>query len=157
MPDPASLRPLREDEYGSWLERTKRGYAADMVRAGFEPAAAAAKADRDHADLLGRGLASPGQLLFAIEADGAVVGSLWLAERDLDDGRRSLFVYALEIDPSRRGRGLGRAAMQLAEGVARERGLASVTLNVFGGNDVARGLYRSLGYEEQAVFMRKAL
>jgi len=28
-------------------------------------------------------------------------------------------------------------------------------LNVFGGNDVARGLYRSLGYVERAVLMGK--
>jgi ribosomal protein S18 acetylase RimI-like enzyme len=32
-----------------------------------------------------------------------------------------------------------------------------VTLNVFGDNGVARGLYTSLGYREQAVFMRKDL
>jgi hypothetical protein len=30
-------------------------------------------------------------------------------------------------------------------------------MNVFGGNDVARGLYRSLGYEERAVMMGKKL
>ena len=31
----------------------------------------------------------------------------------------------------------------------------SVTLNVFGGNEVALVLYRSLGYEETAIAMRK--
>jgi hypothetical protein len=30
-------------------------------------------------------------------------------------------------------------------------------LNVFGGNEVARGLYRSLGYSENAVIMSKSL
>jgi predicted GNAT family acetyltransferase len=30
-------------------------------------------------------------------------------------------------------------------------------LNVFGGNEVARNLYRSLGYEELAALMRKDL
>ena len=30
-------------------------------------------------------------------------------------------------------------------------------LNVFGNNDVGRSLYRSLGYEENAVFMTKAV
>jgi len=32
-----------------------------------------------------------------------------------------------------------------------------VALNVFGGNEVARNLYRSLGYEENAVSMSKKL
>jgi hypothetical protein len=35
--------------------------------------------------------------------------------------------------------------------------VARVDLNVFGGNEVARALYRSLGYEEIAVYMRKGL
>ena len=33
--------------------------------------------------------------------------------------------------------------------------LGGVALNVFGGNEVARNLYRSLGYAEAAVFMHK--
>lgn len=37
------------------------------------------------------------------------------------------------------------------------RGHESMTLNVWGGNDVARGLYRSLGYVEESVHMRKRL
>jgi ribosomal protein S18 acetylase RimI-like enzyme len=32
---------------------------------------------------------------------------------------------------------------------------AVVALNVFGGNEAARGLYRSLGYTEDAVSMSK--
>ena len=40
---------------------------------------------------------------------------------------------------------------------ARELGAEKVTLNVFGGNDVARSLYRSLGYVEESVHMRKRL
>jgi ribosomal protein S18 acetylase RimI-like enzyme len=35
------------------------------------------------------------------------------------------------------------------------RGYESMTLNVWGGNDVARGLYRSLGYVEESVHMRE--
>ena len=47
--------------------------------------------------------------------------------------------------------------MMLAEDEARRRGLDTVTLNVFGGNEPARGLYRALGYDETAVFMTKGL
>ena len=47
--------------------------------------------------------------------------------------------------------------MLLAENEARERGLARIELNVFGRNDVARGLYLSLGYVENSVQMAKDL
>jgi ribosomal protein S18 acetylase RimI-like enzyme len=47
--------------------------------------------------------------------------------------------------------------MLLAEDEARARGLGRVELNVFGGNEVARDLYRSLGYRESAVQMAKDL
>jgi ribosomal protein S18 acetylase RimI-like enzyme len=47
--------------------------------------------------------------------------------------------------------------MVFAEEEARRRGFAKIALNVFGGNDVARGLYTSLGYRETAVYMEKTL
>jgi ribosomal protein S18 acetylase RimI-like enzyme len=152
----SELRPLREDEYGAWLEQAKEGYAAQMVRAGYPEERASAKSDRDFAELLPEGLATPAQFVYAVEHDGEVVGSLWLCDRDGEAGR-TLFVYALEVDPDHRGRGHGKAAMVLAEDVAREHGLDTITLNVFGGNDVAQSLYRSLGYNEMAIFMRKDL
>jgi ribosomal protein S18 acetylase RimI-like enzyme len=47
--------------------------------------------------------------------------------------------------------------MQLAEVEARSHGLPRIALNVFGGNEVARNLYRSLGYAETSVQMAKDL
>jgi hypothetical protein len=47
--------------------------------------------------------------------------------------------------------------MLLAEDEARKRGRSRLELNVFGGNEVARKLYRSLGYVEAAVHMGKDL
>ena len=41
--------------------------------------------------------------------------------------------------------------------LGRERGVARVELTVLGGNEVARTLYRSPGYEESAVSMGKDL
>jgi ribosomal protein S18 acetylase RimI-like enzyme len=45
--------------------------------------------------------------------------------------------------------------MRYAEEEARRRGVGDVALMVLGGNDVARSLYRSLGYAENAVFMSR--
>jgi ribosomal protein S18 acetylase RimI-like enzyme len=47
--------------------------------------------------------------------------------------------------------------MLVFEDEARGRGLTEVNLTVMGGNEVARSLYRWLGYVERAVFMSKDL
>jgi ribosomal protein S18 acetylase RimI-like enzyme len=72
-------------------------------------------------------------------------------------GEPSIFIYDVHIDDVQRGRGYGKAAMLLAEEEARRRGLDSVALNVFGRNTLARGLYTSLGYVENAIAMSKDL
>ena len=68
-----------------------------------------------------------------------------------------MFIYDMAVDEAHRGKGYGRAAMGLAEEEARLRGIGRIELNVFGGNDVARGLYLSLGYVETSVQMAKDL
>jgi GNAT superfamily N-acetyltransferase len=147
---------MRADEYPAFLERALVEYAGDMIRAGIDPDAARAKSERDHAALLPNGVETPGHSLYVIEDGGDHAGYLWLAERDAEMGR-NVFVYAVQVDEAHRGRGLGRAAMVFAEEEARRRGFAKIALNVFGGNDVARGLYTSLGYRETAVYMEKTL
>jgi GNAT superfamily N-acetyltransferase len=154
VPDPPVVRPLREDEYGVFIERAMAFYVDDMVRAGIDRDVAQAKADKDLPQLLPDGLATRNHFMYAVEDDGRFGGYLWLCDRDGELGH-SLFVYAVEIDEEFRGRGLGRAAMVFAEEEARRLGIAKVALNVFGGNEVARGLYVSLGYAETAVHMEK--
>jgi len=150
-----SLRPLRDAEFEAWRREVTGGYAAEIETLGDTPhRAALSKAKADMAAILPDGLETPGHWIFAIELESEVVGRLWLAERTMD-GRQVMFVYDVEIDEQHRGRGLGRAAMLKAEGQAHARGIRRMELNVFGGNDVARGLYRSLGYVERAVSMGK--
>lgn len=152
-----SARPIRDDEYAAWYGQVTDEYAADIATHGMTPPdEARRKADRDMASVLPQGLATPGQAILVLEADGERVGRLWVGERTID-GRRALFVWDVHVEPGHRGRGFGRRAMELAEEEARSRGLARIELNVFGGNTVARTLYRSLGYEERAVAMARDL
>jgi ribosomal protein S18 acetylase RimI-like enzyme len=148
------LRPLREDEFETWRVRSRERYAADMVaNAGMSPAAAAAKAERDGTTALPQGLATPGHHLFAIEDEaGAEVGTLWFAAT-----AQHAWLYEIEVEETRRGEGFGRAAMEELEARGRALGLDRIELNVFGGNTVARALYRSLGYDETFVTMAKRL
>ena len=154
------LRPLRDDELDDYLARGRVSYARDMVeQAGIPEEPARAKAEHDWQHLLPEGLSSTGQFLYALEdtGSGERVGDLWFAERDSEFGGKAAFIYSIEIFEGFRGRGLGRQAMLVLEGEVRSRGLSRITLNVFGGNDVARSLYRSVGYAETAVFMSKEL
>jgi GNAT superfamily N-acetyltransferase len=68
------------------------------------------------------------------------VGSLWIGPHG-PDRADAFWVWDVEIDAPHRGRGLGRAAMLLAEEAARAHGATELGLNVFGPNTVARHLY----------------
>src|SRR5438067_9736538 len=94
--------------------------------------------------------------VFVIEVDGQPVGHLWLVERR-DAFEPTLSVYDIDVDEPYRRRGYGKAAMVFAEEEARRRGLTRIALRVGARNDVARDLYRSLGFEENEVAMSKPI
>lgn len=151
------LRPITAAEFPAFVTASKTGYAEGIeIHGGQTHEAALQKAEADFPAVLPLGLDTPGHFIFIVEANGAAVGRLWLAEREMA-GRRVLYVYDVSIHPEHQGHGYGRAAMRLAEDEARRHGIDRIELNVFGGNDVARGLYRSLGYVETAAQMRKDL
>ncbi len=153
------LRRLREDEWPAFVEDSKHQYAGDMVEnGGLSPEAAAEKAERDFVETLPDGLGTEGHFIFVVEdaASGEAIGRLWFAIREMW-GERVAYLYDVYLDEGVRGRGFGRAAMRALETEVREHGLARISLNVFGGNRAARGLYASLGYNETAVWMSKDL
>ncbi len=153
MPPEVTLRPLRDDEYAAWDAGHRREYARGLVEhAGLTPEEAEAKVARDIPAALPDGLATPGVHVWAAEADGRRVGTVFFGIRGTE-----AWLYEITIDEGERGRGYGRAAMLALEDEVRALGHDRLALNVWGGNEVARGLYRSLGYAEQAVHMRKLL
>ena len=148
------LRPVGDDELAGYLEEMHRFYVSDLRESlGLSPEEAAEKSVRDHATLFPSGRPAAGVHAFVLEDEaGDAIGRLFFAERPY-----GVWLYAIELDERVRGRGLGREAMLAFEERARELGAASIKLNVFGGNDKARSLYRSLGYVEEAVEMSKSL
>ena len=154
----ARLRPLRDDEFDAWVSAATAGYAAGIEHdAGLSHDEAQLKAQTDMARFVSDGSLPEGHAVFVVEDDGEAVGRLWVAERAIDGGRTALVVYEVAVEEHARGRGLGRLAMEFAAEEAKRRGIEQVGLNVFGGNEVARNLYRSLGYREVAVWMEKAV
>lgn len=142
-------------ELAAWLLRTRADYVEERMAAGDSRAEAARSADESLDRLFPGGAPAAGQLVGRVLLGEEVIGELWIGPYAEDPER--WWVWNIEIDERFRGRGLGRRTMELAEELALRNGATSLGLNVFARNAVARGLYRSLGYEESAVQMRKSL
>jgi GNAT superfamily N-acetyltransferase len=158
---PVQLRPLADDEFVGWRERTLRSYVDELVGAtGMTADAARDRAERQLAEMLPEGPRTPGHHVMAVlveqaDTEPARVGTAWLGPHP--DRADAAWVYDVSIDADRRGRGLGRGAMLALEHLARTHGHVEIGLNVFGPNRVARGLYDSLGYRVVATTMGKRL
>ncbi|MET8245173.1 GNAT family N-acetyltransferase [Streptomyces sp. NPDC005202] len=152
LPEGSRGRPLTEAEYGPWREHGKATYAQSWIDRGVPEDGAWAKSERDHAQLLPEGPATPGMLLSVLEHEGTRVGTLWVAITD-----DKAFVYDVEADASLRGRGHGRSLMLLAEAQAVAAGKRVLGLNVFAGNTPAERLYESLGYRPVLYALYKEL
>ncbi|MGA8117067.1 MAG: GNAT family N-acetyltransferase [Actinocatenispora sp.] len=148
-------------EYEKYMDRSVREYAEDKTRSGEYPPETAEERSRAEFDqLLPNGLDTPGMLLFsALDTDAGPtdqpVGLLWLALPG--PKRRQAWVFELWIEPGCRGLGYGRAIMLAGERELAARDVGEVGLNVFGHNEVAIGLYRSLGYRVTSQQMSKSV
>ena len=143
---------MEEEEFVAWLPLLRDDYAGDLIRdygMSADKARAQAVAEID-------GRRSAEHSVFVIEVEREPVGHLWLVERR-DAYEPTWVVYDIDVDEPHRGRGYGRAAMAFVEEEARRRGLTRIALHVGARNDVARNLYRSLGFEENEVAMSKPI
>ena len=114
------------------------------------------------ADFLRRRLADPDREVLVAEADGAVVGTVdvTLAE-DPDPGSIIRPVPTVDIGISVlegwRDRGVGHALMAAAEASAVARGARRIILDMSAANVGALRFYRSLGYAEYGLLLRREL
>jgi GNAT superfamily N-acetyltransferase len=80
------------------------------------------------------------------EQDGDVIGYLlYTPGFDLDRGGRFLYVVELFVRARARRTGAGRALLDAAAGIGRERGYAQMSWSVYAPNGTARGFYERLG------------
>ncbi|MEU2711544.1 GNAT family N-acetyltransferase [Streptomyces sp. NPDC007205] len=143
--DGVTARPMTHAEYPEWLASEKVAYAGDIVRAGaLSPEEAVRKSDRDFAELLPEGLATPDTTLLVLEAAGEQIGTGWLKHGYLDG---VTYGYSLYIQERHRGKGYGRAAMVAGEQATLAAGDSALMFTVWGGNEVAMNLYTSAGYQ----------
>ena len=159
MPDTSRvrLRPMTQEEYDAWRERSERGYADEIaVARDLDRESALAQSAGEFASLLPDGLTSPHMHLFTAFVDDEPVGIGWIELRQRASGT-SAYIYDIRLDGDRRGQGLGRALLEALHDVSRALGATSMTLNVFGDNPTAIRLYETSGYAVTSQQMRLEL
>ena len=151
-----TLRPMTEADYAAYLPRATEAYAAEVARNNLvSEDEGLARSQRSFETELPDGIHTPDQRLFIAEdAEGELVGYLWLARKAETD---TVFIYDIEVVAERRGEGFGRRLMELVEVEGRAMGMSRIELNVHADNEVARSLYESAGYREMRRQMVKLL
>jgi len=152
--EPVRLRPVDEEAYAAYRALALRQHSAEIARGGrFTSDEARALVGSGLAEGLADFLAQDRTWLFRVVAGDSPAGWLWLGPAPREPS--CVMVYDVRIDENRRGSGLGRAAMEAAEGVVADAGYDRIALQVLGWNTRAESLYRSLGYRVDSTQMSK--
>lgn len=90
--------------------------------------------------------------------DTIAIAGLWLGQAtDQRSGVLHPYVLLLYVLPDHRRRGIATALLTVAEAWAQQQGHRQISLQVFSHNQVAQTLYKHLGYQPEAVLMKKDL
>jgi ribosomal protein S18 acetylase RimI-like enzyme len=153
-----TLRPMTDGELAEWLTGQVEAFAAELVAAGETDAVARERSSRVYADSFPGGRRAERHRVDIAEADGERVGLVWTGPHPRrPDDATAAWIFDIEVDERRRGRGFGRELLRAVEEELRTAGVTELALNVFGDNDVARRLYGTSGYREVAITMSKQL
>lgn len=151
------LVKMTSTDFDLWLARRKKAYALDKEKANkLTPKEAWDIAERDFASLLPEGLNSKDSFLYVMKDRETSVGYLWFCIRGAEDNRKA-FLYDIIVEEEHRGKKFGKKAMLLLEDEVKKLGLSEIGLHVFGYNETAIQLYRSLGYGVTDLVMSKTI
>ncbi|HJZ47702.1 MAG TPA: GNAT family N-acetyltransferase [Roseiflexaceae bacterium] len=152
------LTPMTEAEFQAYLQPAIEEYGQDHVTSGrWSAEEANEKSAEEYRKLLPDGLASPDQHLFSIKNEqGENVGMLWFAVTERS-GQRGAFIYDVKIYEQFQRRGYATQSFQVLEPLARDMGLTTISLHVFGHNTAARALYEKLGFVTKNIVMSKTI
>jgi ribosomal protein S18 acetylase RimI-like enzyme len=156
-PGRRELRPMDDADFAAWKRRAIDGYAGNWVRWDVPYDWAARLGKEDFARILPDGPRTASTALRVLSDRGEDVGWLWLRLRDPADPAAPAWVFLVEVDAARRGRGHGRALMLAAEREALAAGARTLGLNVFADNTAALRLYESLSYRPTSYEVTKPL
>lgn len=132
LDDVAKLLPVVEGAYRG--EGSRRGWTTEADLLGGQ---------RTDAAMLAEIIADPKQAILMAEIDGALVGSVLIADRGAGTG----YLGMLSVDPSRQTGGIGKALVKVAEAAVAERfGARRMEMNVFWQRDSLIAWYERMGY-----------
>ena len=160
-----TLVPLTDADYADFVESQVTESARQRVHAGeWAPAEALDRSRAAHADLLGDRLRGRGHVfLKGVDAGGAPVGWLWvgpapafLARYGVGEPSRVRWLYQITVREDLRGRGYGRALLEVLHGRLAAEGVEAVYLRVYDWNAAACRLYARCGYEVVRRFVTDA-
>src|SRR5215217_3388400 len=143
-PPVTTVRPAGPGDRGFVLAATARlsAFGVPQGRTAPEIVEGEARTLRAYFDA-----ASPPETLLTAESDGSPSGFVFLEEHeDYFTLAIGAHIGILVVAEEAEGRGIGAALMAAAEEWARSRGSATLTLNVFEGNQRARALYERSGF-----------
>ncbi|MEB3313443.1 MAG: GNAT family N-acetyltransferase [Cyanobacteriota bacterium] len=98
--------------------------------------------------------------LWWVQSQGAseTVACLWLGwATDQDNGQVHPYLLLLYVSPEHRRRGIASALLEAAHDWAGQTGYRQISLQVLSHNQAAQLLYEKLGYQPQAILMRRLL
>jgi ribosomal protein S18 acetylase RimI-like enzyme len=152
------IRPITEQEFNTWKAASRENYAKEKEKEGLSAADARAESEASFKRHLSEGINTPGHHVYSVvlRNSGAVVGTLWWGMQKQGTSQIP-WIFDIVLDPSQRGKGLGRKLMELAQADVKAKGFGTLGLHVFGHNKVARSLYESLGFVTTNVVMSKKL
>jgi len=92
------------------------------------------------------------------QASSETVAGLWLGwATDQDNGQVHPYLLLLYVSPEHRRRGIASALLETAHAWAGQSGYRQISLQVLSHNQAAQCLYTKLGYQPQAILMRRLL
>jgi ribosomal protein S18 acetylase RimI-like enzyme len=158
-----TLVPLTEAERAVFFAEEVANYADQQVRdAGWPGEEALERAQGELTPVLEReyaeGVVRGDRLWSAVASSGRTVGWIWVKPLP----NRAVFLEQMTVGETSRRHGYGRAMLAALEVLLARDGIDELRLNVFRGNEPARALYESAGYEqtggdERKLFLRKRL
>lgn len=151
------LEKMTEQDYAFWVSRCKTQYAKDKEKANdLTPKEAMEIAERDFSEILPEGILSKDNFFYTIKVQKSKVGYLWFRLQGSEDNKKA-FLLDIIIESEQRGKGYGKNAMFLLEDEVKSLGISEIGLHVFGFNELATQLYKSLNYKITDLVMAKTL
>ncbi len=151
-----NLKKMTEKEYDLYYKTLADRYIKELLSS----EASDEKSVKEMAEAtiqrsLPNGYETKGQYLLNVFKDNENIGYVWYGDRRGKD--REAFIYDLMIYEDYRRNGFGKETIKLVEKQAKENNYETISLHVFGENEIAVKLYESLNYKPFSIHMSKEL